>query len=60
MSSPTLRPLSQLPSEPAPLSPSALILIDCQQTDREAHTASLAALSDIFAIVVPNETKVPA
>lgn len=35
MSSPTLRSLLQLPSEPAPLSKSALILIDCQQTYRE-------------------------
>ena len=35
MSSPTLRTLLQLPSEPAPLSKSALILIDCQQTYRE-------------------------
>lgn len=35
MSSPTLRSLLQLPTEPAPLSKSALILIDCQQTYRE-------------------------
>jgi len=35
MSSPTLRSLLQLPSEPAPLSKSALILIDCQNTYRE-------------------------
>ena len=35
MSSPTLRSLLQLPCEPAPLSKSALILIDCQQTYRE-------------------------
>ncbi len=35
MSSPTLRSLLQMPTEPAPLSKSALILIDCQQTYRE-------------------------
>lgn len=35
MSSPTLRSLLQLPSEPAPLSKSALILIDCQNTYRD-------------------------
>ncbi len=35
MSSPTLRSLLQLPAEPAPLSKSALILIDCQNTYRE-------------------------
>jgi len=35
MSSPTLRSLLQMPSEPAPLSKSALILIDCQNTYRE-------------------------
>jgi nicotinamidase-related amidase len=33
--SPTLRSLLQMPTEPAPLSKSALILIDCQNTYRE-------------------------
>jgi nicotinamidase-related amidase len=33
--SPTLRSLLQLPTEPEPLSKSALILIDCQNTYRE-------------------------
>lgn len=32
---PTLRSLLQLPAEPQPLSKSALIMIDCQQTYRE-------------------------
>lgn len=35
MSSPTLRSLLALPTEPAPLSKSALVLIDCQNTYRE-------------------------
>jgi nicotinamidase-related amidase len=33
--SPTLRSLVQLPAEPAPLSKSALIMIDCQNTYRD-------------------------
>ena len=33
--SPTLRSLLQLPTQPEPLSKSALILIDCQNTYRE-------------------------
>jgi nicotinamidase-related amidase len=35
MTSPTLRSLLALPTQPAPLSQSALILIDCQNTYRE-------------------------
>ncbi len=35
MSRPTLRALLQLPTEPAPLSKSTLVMIDCQQTYRE-------------------------
>jgi nicotinamidase-related amidase len=35
MTSPTLRSLLALPTQPAPLSKSALILIDCQNTYRE-------------------------
>lgn len=35
MSSPTLRSLLAMPVEPAPLSKSALVLIDCQNTYRE-------------------------
>lgn len=35
MSRPTLRALLQLPTEPAPLSKSTLIMIDCQRTYRE-------------------------
>lgn len=35
MSSPTLRSLLQMPTQPAPLTKSALILIDCQNTYRE-------------------------
>ena len=35
MTSPTLRSLLEMPVEPAPLSKSALVLIDCQNTYRE-------------------------
>jgi hypothetical protein len=55
MSSPTLRSLLQLPTEPAPLSKSALILIDCQQTYREGIMQiegvepALAECAELFA-----------
>ena len=35
MTNPTLRQLTGMPADPAPISDSALILIDCQQTYRE-------------------------
>ena len=63
MSSPTLRSLLQLPSDPAPLSKSALILIDCQNTYREGIMQlegvepALAECSRLLARARPRSTE---
>jgi len=64
----TLRDVAGLPSRPPALRDAALVLIDCQNIYREGvmqltggdvvsaaamQSASLAALRDLFAVVVP-------
>jgi len=58
---PTLRALSGAPAEPIALRDSTLILIDCQQIVAASvlQNASLAALSDLFAVVVRSGADVP-
>jgi len=43
MASPTLRELTGMNPNPSPISESALVLIDCQQTYREASCCSSAS-----------------
>lgn len=69
MASPTLREITGMTPNPSSISESALVLIDRQQTYREgvmqligvepAQLASLSALGDFFAVVVPRGSDVP-
>ena len=47
MSNPTLRDLTGMSPDPAPISTSALVLIDCQQTYREG----VMQLEGVFSVV---------
>ena len=67
MSEPTtLRALADLPQSPVSPAESTLIMIDCQNTYTRGvmeldgvQSASLAAMADLFAVLVPGNSGIP-